>query len=168
MTNKLLFHFLFLCLLTACEEKETPADCCIRHLKAEWQDNTGLKIIAVSKPDTVFGARYYSEREYAMLRNAIDVINEHITAQMTIEKAGAVPSPTIYSLSRRLQECRPHIMHLNDGLPEKRTFSGWRIRIDYEIADPLQKQLYTAKNERWYHVSKDMQNILEYFDLPLQ
>ena len=129
--------------LVCCSDNlnDRAADMAEKALRASVDNPESIRILAVSKPDSVFGHTYITQEEKMALSMAMVEINRKVMeATDGLEDFGG---PL-------------------DGSPQP--FSGWKVKVDFEGVD-ADGQGYHS--EYWFILDKEAQCVVKSFEIPL-
>jgi len=146
-----------------CGSKTDPTEkMAIETLRMKLGNPESLKILAVSKPDSVFQNRYCPEAE------AIELSSIYL--DYTMQLMDSTMSESFYEdyeseKMKRLSDASQSISILNDMLErEQGKFCGWRVRVKYELAEENQEKF---ESMAWFIFDPEKKLIYKTFDFPL-
>lgn len=127
-----------------------------------------LRIIAISKPDSVFGRQYITSDEQLNITMAMMKVGETLMDRTeNLEKIDFTDSD-MSELMERQMSCMSAIRGLvgSDNLSEtkKQPFSGWKIKIEYEATS---RKGSPYRSEYWFILDKEAKCVIKSFEIPL-
>lgn len=156
----LLISFLFKGKCTG-DKAETTA---IAALKMQVEKPQTLKILHVSKPDSVFRNRLCPDHE------VIEMSSRFLDYSMTLmddpeNMKSDFKNPAYMAAMERFSENSATMEKLNRMLEsEPGEFCGWRVKVNYTAND---RSNTTYKAEKWFIFDKNKTHILNSFDVPM-
>ena len=148
--------------LVCCSDNlnDRAADMAEKALRASVDNPESIRILAVSKPDSVFGHTYITQEEKMALSMAMVEINRKVMeATDGLEDFDPDDKETAaMSGLRRLMDFGGPL----DGSPQP--FSGWKVKVDFEGVD-ADGQGYHS--EYWFILDKEAQCVVKSFEIPL-
>ena len=115
-------------------------------LMASVDNPEAVKIVGISKPDSVFGREYVTMEEKMALSVAMMKISRRFMALRSLMVTG------------ELKPAGDEASH------ERKPFSGWKVKIEYEATDS-DGQPY--RSEYWFIMDKEAQCVIRSFEIPL-
>lgn len=139
-------------------------DVAISALRLKSQDPDGIKILAVSKPDSVFQNRFCPDHEVMEMSEKFLQVSLNLMQDSSL-KESHLDNPAYLAKMERYAEHSSSIERLNNMLEnEPGKFCGWRVRIRYAAKDKSDTP-YTS--ETWFIFDKDKKHILNSFEIPI-
>lgn len=137
-------------------------------LKASVDNPESVKVIAVSKADSVFGREYVSMEEKMSLSMAMMKINEKVMKETDGLENFNPDNRDMASLMERQMEAmavlRSVTMPSNQNGKVQKPFNGWKVRIQFEAKTAEGKPYHS---EYWFILDKDARCVVKSFEIPL-
>ena len=136
-------------------------------LMASVDNPESVEIQAISKPDSIFGQRYVTEKEMTAIGELMMKASDSISrAAGGLETIG-LDNPQLNNLMTRqmsaMSVMRGMMFTLDDD-KSKKDFSGWKVKIVYQAKG---KEGYTYKSEFWAILDKTGEHVVKSFEVPL-
>ena len=110
-----------------------------------------VSIVAVSKPDSVFGRDYINDDEkMAIAISEIDFENSELTSLVERQMSAMSAIRSLVSFDSDADKPRP--------------FNGWKVKIEYE-AKTADGSPY--RSEYWFILDKEAQCVVNSFEIPI-
>lgn len=126
-----------------------------------------IRIIAVSKPDSVFNRNYVNENEVPIIMDIMMKASDDMADAMSLEEPETTDDAARFIAINRKMSALSDINSLMMNtiqLDGENQFSGWKIKVEYE--DYLTKDVvYHA--EFWAILDKDMTCVVKTLEIPL-
>lgn len=159
----LIGYFIFRC----GTRSEKPEEIAKIALLASVDKPESVKILGISKPDSIFGRDYVNDDEKMAIAVAMMRINEKV-----MEKTGGFEfmdfeNPEITDLMERQMSATSLLRSFMPLSPESqanKTFNGWKVKIEYE-AESLSGSPYHS--EYWFILDKNARCVVKSFEIPL-
>lgn len=132
-----------------------------------------VKIVGISKPDSVFGREYVSMKEKMALSVAMMRISRRFMENTDFDN----PDSECHGMSRQMKRQMDAMTALRSLMvteelkpagdevgQERKPFSGWKVKIEYEATDS-DGQPY--RSEYWFIMDKEAQCVIRSFEIPL-
>ena len=135
-------------------------------LKASVDNPESVKIIGISRPDSVFGREYVTMDEKMSISMAMMKINEKVM-QLTDGLENFHPDDKeIAGLMERHMEVMAVLRSITPQANGNVTkpFSGWKVKIEYE-AESADGSPY--RSEYWFILDKEAVCVVKSFEIPL-
>lgn len=135
-----------------------------------------LKVIAVSQPDSAFGAGYFTKTETEGMLRMMKVVTDTIMTRTGNMSKFDPNDHYVVSLAERqmrgMSEIHSMILKSDISVPRGRgkheggkgEFSGWKVKIDYFCVD---EHGIPYRAERWFFIDKEVKQVYKTFELPL-
>ena len=164
MRLRLLFPLLALLLFVSCDRKGRMASVAEENIFRTADHPESLVIKAVSEPDSAFGVNYLTQHEVNSLASLMKQVTEVIMERTNGMTVFNPDDRYVMDLAERQMHAMTELRGMVYKTNEKREWSGWKLRIDYETSgsDGLKR-----RTERWFFFDKDCKTILRSFELPL-
>ena len=142
-------------------------------LMASVDNPESVKIVGISKPDSVFGREYVTMKEKMALSVAIMKISRRFMENTELDNPNAECHGMSGQMKRQMDamtalrslmvsgELKPAS---DEARQERKPFSGWKVKIEYEATDS-DGQPY--RSEYWFIMDKEAQCIIRSFEIPL-
>lgn len=140
----------------------------VKALEASVDRSETVKILTVSRADSVFGRDYVTQDEKMAISMAMMKISKKIMKETDSFKNFDASGRKTAALMERQMSAMSVLRSLNPGVStgkEKKDFSGWKVKIDFEGAD-ADGQGYHS--EYWFILDKEAQCVVKSFEIPLQ
>ena len=151
-------------LLASCDRKERMAKMAEENIFRTVEHPEGLRITAVSEPDSSFGISYLSQKEVNAMTTLMGQVTDVIMKRTGNMTEFNPDDRYVMDLAERQMRAMAELRSMIGKNNEKGEFSGWRLRVDYETDDGNGN---TRRAERWLFFDKKGRNILKSFELPL-
>ena len=142
-------------------------------LMASVDNPESVKIVGISKPDSVFGREYVTMKEKMALSVAIMKISHRFMEDTDFDN----PDSECHGMSKQMKRQMDAMTALRSLMvteelkpagdevgQERKPFSGWKIKIEYEATDS-DGQSY--RSEYWFIMDKEAQCVIKSFEIPL-
>lgn len=127
-----------------------------------------VKILAVSRADSVFGREYATDKEKVSLSMAMMRINEKVMAETDgLENFDPEDKEMISLMERQMEAIsalRSLMSYENPHGGTAKVFTGWKVKIEYEVADMDGKP---RRSEYWFIIDKEATCVVKSFEIPL-
>lgn len=142
-------------------------------LMASVDNPESVKIVGISKPDSVFGREYVTMKEKMALSVAIMKISRRFMENTELDNPNAECHGMSGQMKRQMDamtalrslmvsgELKPAS---DEARQERKPFSGWKVKIEYEATDS-DGQPY--RSEYWFIMDKEAQCVIRSFEVPL-
>ena len=142
-------------------------------LMASADNPESVKIVGISKPDSVFGREYVTMKEKMALSVAIMKISRRFMENTELDNPNAECHGMSGQMKRQMDamtalrslmvsgELKPAS---DEARQERKPFSGWKVKIEYEATDS-DGQPY--RSEYWFIMDKEAQCVIRSFEIPL-
>ena len=142
-------------------------------LMASVDNPESVKIVGISKPDSVFGREYVTMKEKMALSVAIMKISRRFMENTELDNPNAECHGMSGQMKRQMDamtalrslmvsgELKPAS---DEARQERKPFSGWKVKIQYEATDS-DGQPY--RSEYWFIMDKEAQCVIRSFEIPL-
>lgn len=142
-------------------------------LMASVDNPESVKIVGISKPDSVFGREYVTKEEKMALSVAIMKISRRFMKDTDFDN----PDSECHGMSGQMKRQMDAMTALrslivsdelkpvrDEGCQERKPFSGWKVKVEYEAIDS-NGQPY--RSEYWFIMDKEAQCVIRSFEIPL-
>lgn len=142
-------------------------------LMASVDNPASVKIVGISKPDSVFGREYVTMKEKMALSVAMMKISRRFMEDTDFDN----PDTESHIMSEQMKRQMDAMTALrslmvteevkpagNEAGQERKPFSGWKVKIEYEATDS-DGQSY--RSEYWFIMDKEAQCVIRSFEIPL-
>lgn len=142
-------------------------------LMASVDNPESVKIVGISKPDSVFGRKYVSMKEKMALSVAMMKISRRFMENTDFDN----PDSECHGMSRQMKRQMDAMTALrslmvteelntagDEASLERKPFSGWKVKVEYEATDS-DGQPY--RSEYWFIMDKEAQCVIRSFEIPL-
>lgn len=126
-----------------------------------------VRIVAVSKPDSVFGRDYLSNDEKMAIAMSMMKINEKVMSQTGDLSEINLENSELTSLVERQMSAMSAIrsfVWLGSDADKPRPFNGWKVKIEYE-AETANGSPY--RSEYWFILDKEARCVVNSFEIPI-
>ena len=139
-----------------------------RALYAIVENPNSVKILAVSKPDSVFGREYITMEEQMSIAKAMMKVNQEVMRATDGFDNINPADKTVFSLMERqmnaMSAMRSIVRMRTDKESKKQPFTGWKVKIDYQ-AQTAEGIPYRA--ECWLFLDKEATCVVKSFEIPI-
>lgn len=150
--------------------QERVASVAQKALMASVDRPESVKILAVSKVDSVFNRDYISMDEKVAISMAMMKVNEKVMKETDGFDNFDLADPSLAALMERQMSAMNILRSLTSqsvitahGKPVRR-FTGWKVKIEYEAQSENGK---SYRSEYWFILDKDAQCVVKSFEVPL-
>lgn len=123
-----------------------------------------LKIMAISEPDSAFGAYYFSKEEMKGMISVMSKVTDKLMEKTDKVKDFSQLDANTAGLARKQMNAAAEVQDVIYRNAPKGKFSGWKVKIDYQCVD---RDGITYRAERWIFIDKQGENVVKSFELPL-
>lgn len=162
-------------MVTGCSgnSENKAQDIARKALMASVDSPESVKIVGISKPDSVFGREYVTMKEKIALSVAMmkisrrfmedtDFVNpDSDSHRMSGQMKRQMDAMTALRSLMVTEELKPAG---DEASQERKPFSGWKVKIEYEATDS-DGQSY--RSEYWFIMDKEAQCVVRSFEIPL-
>lgn len=138
----------------------------IEALKAKLDDTSSFKVIATSKPDSVFGRDYISDQEKMSINSAMMKVNDRVMGLTNnLENFDMENSEASALMEKQMNTAASirSLMHASIVQNKVRKFSGWKVKVEYETTDKGNK----IHSEYWAILDPSGKHVLFSFEIPI-
>ena len=136
-------------------------------LLASTDNPESVKIVSVSKPDSVFGKNFITDEEKMNLTIAMMKVNEKVMSLTSNLENFDDDSPEV----RELMERQVSSMSVLRGIlpstviqQKKPKFKGWKVKINYRATSESGN---TYESEYWCFIDKTGNHVITSFEIPI-
>lgn len=142
-------------------------------LMASVDNLESVKIVGISKPDSVFGREYVTMKEKMALSVPMMKISRRFMEDTDFDN----PNSECHGMSGQMKRQMDAMTALrslmvteelkpagDEANQERKPFSGWKVKIEYEATDS-DGQPY--RSEYWFIMDKEAQCVIRSFEIPL-
>lgn len=136
-------------------------------LYASVDNPESVKVIAVSKPDSVFGRDYINDDEKMAIAMSMMKINEKVMSRTgNLSEINFEDSELTVLVERQMSAMSAirSLVSLDSGADTPRPFNGWKVKIEYE-AKTASGSPY--RSEYWFILDKDARCVVNSFEIPI-
>ena len=132
-----------------------------------------VKIVGISKPDSVFGREYVTMKEKMALSVAMMKISRRFMEDTDFDN----PDSECHGMSKQMKRQMDAMTALRSLMvteelkpagdaagQERKSFSGWKVKIEYEATDSDGRPY---RSEYWFIMDKEAQCVIRSFEIPL-
>lgn len=123
-----------------------------------------LCVLAVSEPDSAFGAWYFTKDEVKGMLKTMQVVTDTIMKRTDNMSRFNPADHYVVSLAERQMRSMAEIRSLIMKGDKKGEFSGWKVKIDYQCVDAAG---LPYRSERWCFIDKEGRQVYKSFELPI-
>ena len=123
-----------------------------------------LRVLAVSEPDSAFGASYFTKDEVKGMLRTMQVVTDTIMKRTDNMSNFNPADHYVISLAERQMRSMAEIRSLIMKGDKKGEFSGWKVKIDYQCVDAAG---LPYRSERWCIIDKEGRQVYKSFELPI-
>ncbi len=160
---------------TSCSDNSgnKAQDMAKKALMASVDNPESVKIVGISKPDSVFGREYVTMKEKMALSVAMMKISRRFMEDTDFDN----PDSECHGMSGQMKRQMDAMTALrslmvtgelkptgDEASQERKPFSGWKVKIEYEATDS-DGQPY--RSEYWFIMDKEAQCVIRSFEIPL-
>lgn len=142
-------------------------------LMASVDNPESVKIVGISKPDSVFGREHVTMKEKMALSVAMMKISRRFMEDTDFDN----PDSECHGMSEQMKRQMDAMTALrslmvsgelkpigDESSQERKPFNGWKVKIEYEATDS-DGQPY--RSEYWFIMDKEAQCVIRSFEVPL-
>ena len=143
-------------------------------LKATVDNPESIKILGVSKADSVFGKEYVNPHEKAALSMHLMQYGHKLMEEtdyfQNLNKDDTAMSDQVTRQLDAMTTLRALIAYgelegaNSQKAKEKKPFNGWKVKIDFEAKTPQGKPYHS---EYWFILDKEAEIVVKSFEIPL-
>ena len=123
-----------------------------------------LHVLAVSEPDSAFGAGYFTTDEVKGMLKTMQVVTDTIMKRTDNMSRFNPADHYVVSLAERQMRSMAEIRSLIMKGDKKGEFSGWKVKIDYQCVDAAG---LPYRSERWCFIDKEGKQVYKSIELPI-
>lgn len=135
-------------------------------LLATLDNPDAVRIITVSKADSVFGRDYISDKEQMILNTEMSKVNERVMKLTNNLENFDTENDEVQELMKRQMTTAAsvrNIMHSSMFQPKEKKFSGWKVKIEYEYNTGKSK----IHSEFWAITDPTGKHVISFFEIPI-
>ena len=160
------FTFLYAC---ACDPKRSASESSETALLATAINPDDVKIIAVSKPDSIFNHEFLSSNDKQKISNILMSINDKVMNATNNLESFDMIDDSVNELMFRQMSAMSVLRSLDSPMIEQptsgsRKFTGWRVKIEYEGISAYGNKIHS---EYWALLDKTGHHVINSFEIPL-
>ena len=155
------------------DSENKAQDMAIKALMASVDNPESVKIVGISKPDSVFGREYVTMKEKMALSVAMMKISRRFMEDTDFDN----PDSECHGMSGKMKRQMDTMTALrslmlsgelkstgDESSQERKPFSGWKVKVEYEATDSDGKPYCS---EYWFIMDKEAQCVIRSFEIPL-
>lgn len=126
-----------------------------------------VSIVAVSKPDSVFGRDYINDDEKMAIAMSMMQINEKVMSRTGDLNEIDFEDSELTALVERQMPAMSAIrslVSLDSGTDTPRSFNGWKVKIEYEVKTAGGSPY---RSQHWFILDKDIRCVVKSFEIPI-
>ena len=155
--KKLILAVAVLLAMTACTDKSLQmVKLSELSLRQSLGENSDVKILGYSEPDSTFGTNYLTPDEKKAVMGTMKKVTDQIMSRTN--------DTYVIGLAERQMRANSDLRQMLFDCDKKGDWSGWKVKIDYEVHDG-HEQNYRA--ERWFFLDKEGSVIFKTMEFPL-
>ena len=136
-------------------------------LYASVDNPESVNVIAVSRPDSVFGSNYIDNDEKMAIANAMMRVNEKVMKRTDGLRNLDFEDTAMTELLNRQMSAMSALRSLvgydsPDAL--QKPFSGWKVKIEYEA---VSESGSPYRSEYWFILDRDAHCVVNSFEIPV-
>ena len=137
-------------------------------LMASVYNPQSVKILGISKADSVFGKEYITMDERKSLSVAMMEINEKVMKETNGFEDFNPENKEVVALMQRQMSVMSVLRNIISPNPlphgQREPFNGWKVKIEYEAKD---KGGRAYRSEYWFILDKDAVCVVKSFEVPI-
>ena len=136
-------------------------------LMASVDNPESVKVIAVSKPDSVFGRNYINNDEKMAIAMSMMKVNEQVMSRTDgLQNLDFEDNAVSELVGRQMSAMAALRSMVGFEAPDdpRKPFSGWKVKIEYEA---LSESGSPYRSEYWFILDRDAQCVVNSFEIPL-
>lgn len=128
-----------------------------------------VKVLGISKPDSVYGRSYINDNEKLVIAQSMMKVNQVVMERTNDFDNLDFDDPATTALMERqmsVMSVMRSLVNLSDptGKAPKGPFNGWKVKIEYQAKD-ASGSLYHS--EYWAILDKDATCVVNSFEIPI-
>ncbi|MBD5419128.1 MAG: hypothetical protein HDR48_03715 [Bacteroides sp.] len=160
------FTFLYAC---ACDPKRSASESAETALLATAVNPDDVKIIAVSKPDSIFNHEFLSTNDKQKISSILMAINDKVMSVTNNLESIEKLDDNVNDLMFRQMSAMSVLRSMDAPMIEQptvntRKFTGWRVKIEYEGIGAYGNKIHS---EYWALLDKTGHHVINSFEIPL-
>lgn len=136
-------------------------------LYASIDNPESVKVIAVSRPDSVFGRCYINDDEKLAIATAMMKVNEQVMKRTdglrNLDFEDSAVTELVTRQMSALSALRSLVGYEAPDAPQK-PFSGWKVKIEYEA---VSESGSPYRSEYWFILDRKAQCVVNSFEIPV-
>ena len=136
-------------------------------LYASVDNPESVRIVAISKPDSIFGRNYVNDDEKMAIAVSMMKVNERVMAQTDGLRDLDFEDSAVTELVNRQMSAMGALRSIAGfEAPDapKKPFSGWKVKIEYEA---VSESGSPYRSEYWFILDRDARCVVNSFEIPL-
>ena len=163
--KKLILAVAVLLAMTACTDKrQQMVKLSEMSLRQSIGEDSEVKILGVSEPDSAFGSNYLTPEEKKAVIGTMEKVTKEIMSRTKDMTAFDPTDAYVIGLAERQMKANSDLRQILFDCDKKGEWSGWKVKIDYKAHDG-HHQDYRA--ERWFFLDKNGSVIFKTMEFPL-
>jgi len=138
----------------------------ITALKATLDEDADVKIIATSKPDSIFGRDFITDNEKMSINAAMTKVSDKVMQLTNNLENYDLENPEVNNLMERQMNTAASlrsIMHASILQQKEKNFSGWKVKVEYEC----KSKGSTIHSEYWAILDRTGKHVIFSFEIPI-
>lgn len=136
-------------------------------LYASVDNPESVKVIAVSRPDSVFGRCYINDDEKLAIATAMMKVNEQVMKRTdglrNLDFEDSAVTELVTRQMSALSALRSLVGYEAPDAPQK-PFTGWKVKIEYEA---VSESGSPYRSEYWFILDRKAQCVVNSFEIPV-
>lgn len=136
-------------------------------LYASVDNPESVKVIAVSRPDSVFGRCYINDDEKLAIATAMMKVNEQVMKRTdglrNLDFEDSAVTELVTRQMSALSALRSLVDYEAPDAPQK-PFTGWKVKIEYEA---VSESGSPYRSEYWFILDRKAQCVVNSFEIPV-
>ena len=136
-------------------------------LYASVDNPESVNVIAVSRPDSVFGHNYIDNDEKMAIANAMMKVNEKVMKRTdglrNLDFEDHAMTELLNRQTSAMSALRSLVGYDSPDAPQK-PFSGWKVKIEYEA---VSESGSPYRSEYWFILDRDAHCVVNSFEIPV-
>ena len=163
--KKLILAVAVLLAMTACTDKsQQMVKLSELSLRQSLGENSDVKILGYSEPDSTFGTNYLTPEEKKAVMGTMKKVTDQIMSRTQNMTAFDPNDAYVIGLVERQMRANSDLRSMLFECDKKGEWSGWKVKIDYEAHDGHGQDI---RAERWFFLDKEGSVIIKTIEFPL-
>ena len=153
--------------IAGCQPKKDPKALAEKALYACVDNPASVEIVAVSKPDSVFGRDFVTmDEKMAIGISMMNISNKIMESTGDLEDFDFENKEVTELMERQMSALSAlrSLVSFNDDAEKAKPFNGWKVKIEYKAKS---ENGYPYHSEYWFIMDKDATCVVNSFEIPI-